>query len=66
MNVQCLTNISHVTRVVTLLWYDGKNGMQEEDWPALVICYDNGRVQMMVNESDESMLWATFLGDPMN
>lgn len=54
MNIQCLTNISQVTRVVSLQWYDGKNGTLQEDAPALVICYDNGRVQLMTNESDES------------
>ncbi len=54
VNIQCLTNISQVTRVVSLQWYDGKNGFLEEDAPTLVICYDNGRVQMMTNETDDS------------
>ncbi len=41
--------------MVSLQWYDGKIGpAAEEDAPALVICYDNGRVQMMASEADES------------
>ncbi len=47
--------LSQVARVVSLQWYDGKIGpAAEEDAPALVICYDNGRVQMMASEADES------------
>jgi WD repeat-containing protein 35 len=52
----CLTNISQVTRVVSLQWYDGKHGQPQPDSPALVICYDNGRMQIMKNESDEGKM----------
>ena len=54
LNIQCLTNTSQVTQVVSLQWYDGKHGLPQPESPTLVICYDNGRLQMMVNESDES------------
>ena len=54
LNILCLTNIASVTRVVSLHWYDGKNGVPQIEAPALVICYDNGRIQLMKNESDES------------
>ena len=43
-----------MTQVVSLQWYDGKHGLPQPESPTLVICYDNGRLQMMVNESDES------------
>ena len=56
MNIQCLTNISQLARVVALQWYDGKSGFTDEDSPALAICYDNGRVQMMTNETDDSKI----------
>ena len=67
-----------MTQVVSLQWYDGKHGLPQPESPTLVICYDNGRLQMMVNESDESQygvklahLWISddhnphFLTDPV-
>lgn len=46
-----------MTKVVSLIWYDGKNGMaQPDDTPVLVICYDNGRVQIMKNETDDGKI----------
>lgn len=54
LNIGVLHNISQVTRVISLQWYDGRHGTPDPDAPALVICYDNGRVQLMRNESDES------------
>ena len=39
--------------MVTLSWYDGKNGLVGPDAPTLVICYDNGRMQIMKHESDD-------------
>ena len=42
--------------IVGLTWYNGNNGYVEPDCPALVICYDNGRMQIMRNESDDSKL----------
>lgn len=46
--------------VVGLTWYNGRNGYVEPDCPTLAICYDNGRMQIMRNESDDSMYLATF------
>ena len=54
MVIQCLTSVSSVSRVVTLSWYSGKNGLAEADQPTLVIAYDNGRMQIMRNENDDS------------
>ena len=42
-----------MTKVVSLQWYDGRHGLPNPDSPVLVICYDNGRVQLMRSESDE-------------
>ena len=43
-----------MAQVVSLQWYDGKHGLPQPESPTLVICYENGRLQIMVNESDES------------
>lgn len=40
--------------VVGLTWYNGRNGYVDPDCPTLAICYDNGRMQIMRNESDDS------------
>lgn len=45
--------------VVGLTWYNGRNGYVEPDCPTLAICYDNGRMQIMRNESDDSKLTET-------
>ena len=54
INIQCLSNTSKNSQVVTLSWYDGKHGHVAPDAPTLVICYDNGRMQIMKQESDDS------------
>lgn len=54
MNIQCLTNTSQTARIISLQWYDGKHGQIETDAPSLMVCYENGRVQIMKNETDES------------
>ena len=58
INVQCLSNTSKNSQVVTLSWYDGKNGQVGPDAPSLVICYDNGRMQIMKHESDDGKYFA--------
>ena len=54
VSIQCLSNVSQMTKVMTLHWYDGKNGHVHPDTPTLAICYSNGRMQIMRNESDDS------------
>lgn len=54
MNIQCLTNTSQTARIISLQWYDGKHGQIETDAPSLMVCYENGRVQIMKNETDEN------------
>ena len=41
-------------KVVTLHWYSGKHGLVHREAPTLAICYDNGRMQIMRDENDES------------
>lgn len=40
--------------IVALHWYDGKNGFVATDSPALAIAYQNGKIQLMKNESDDN------------
>ena len=55
MNIQCLSNSNQaINKVVTLHWYNGKYGLVHREAPTLAICYDNGRMQIMRDESDES------------
>lgn len=52
--IQCQTNLNTVARVITLSWYSNKAGVIDNNTPALVIAYDNGRMQIMRNENDDS------------
>jgi hypothetical protein len=54
VSIQCLSNVSQMAKVVTLHWYNGKNGHVHPDAPTLAVCYSNGRMQIMKNESDDS------------
>lgn len=54
LNIQCLGSMGLGAMVVGLTWYNGRNGYFEQDCPTLAICYDNGRMQIMRNESDDS------------
>jgi hypothetical protein len=56
--------VSQMTKVVTLHWYNGKNGHVHPDAPTLAICYSNGRMQIMRNESDDSKLYLNGLKLP--
>ena len=50
-----------MARVVNLQWYNGRYGYVYREAPTLVICYDNGRMQIMRDESDDSKLDFTLL-----
>ena len=43
-----------MSKVVNLQWYNGRYGYVYRDAPTLVISYDNGRMQIMRDESDDS------------
>lgn len=47
-------NIGKPQTIVNLDWYDGKNGYIASDSPSLAICYQNGKIQLMRNESDDN------------
>ncbi|KAB7497422.1 WD repeat-containing protein 35, partial [Armadillidium nasatum] len=49
----CLGSLAAGANVVGLQWYNGKHGYLEPDCPALSICYDNGRMQIMRNQNDD-------------
>ncbi|XP_076068879.1 intraflagellar transport protein Oseg4 [Oratosquilla oratoria] len=53
VNIQCLAHVGTGAFVVGLMWYNGQHGYIEPDCPTLAICYDNGRMQIMRNESDD-------------
>ncbi|MPC30130.1 WD repeat-containing protein 35 [Portunus trituberculatus] len=53
LNIQCLGSMGLGAMVVGLSWYNGRNGYVDPDCPTLAICYDNGRMQIMRNESDD-------------
>jgi hypothetical protein len=44
----------NISPVVSIDWYDGRNGFISPDSPALAICHENGRCQIMAHETDES------------
>lgn len=51
LNIQCVTlSTSRSISVVGLCWY---SGFVPGSRPALAICYENGKMQLMKNESDD-------------
>lgn len=46
----CITE----TTIVGLDWYNGRYGYEHVSLPALAICYEDGRMQLMCNENDIS------------
>ena len=53
MSIQCLTN-SGSSRLVSIVWYNGKHGHADPAQPTLVLCHENGRMQFMRNENDDT------------
>ena len=54
LNIQCVPNTLGSTQVVSMHWYDGRQGYIEQDCPVLAICYQNGCMQIMRGENDDS------------
>lgn len=52
LDIQCNNESDELVSIVGLDWYDGKHGCLYTDAPTLAICYENGRIQLMRNESD--------------
>ncbi|CRL00247.1 CLUMA_CG013520, isoform A [Clunio marinus] len=52
LNIQCVTlSASKSVSVVGLCWF---HGIVQGNRPALAICYETGKIQLMKNESDET------------
>ena len=49
----CLVNVNGAVSLVALDWYDGRLGYVQPDCPCLVVCFDNGRCQIMRSEADD-------------
>lgn len=54
MELPCLqgAGFSGMIQIVGIDWYNGQFGYIEEDCPSLVVCFGNGRLQIMRNEGD--------------
>lgn len=51
LNIQCVgLNSNRFNRVSALSWYSGKSSTNR---PVLAICYESGKVQIMMDENDE-------------
>ena len=53
LKVYCLSNVTGAIHIAGLEWYNGLNGYVEPNCPSLALCFDNGRCQIMKNETDE-------------
>ncbi|CAB0034919.1 unnamed protein product [Trichogramma brassicae] len=40
--------------IVSLQWYDGQNGYVAEDCPVLAVCYQNGKLYLLRDASDDT------------
>ncbi|KAM3595435.1 uncharacterized protein V6R79_023511 [Siganus canaliculatus] len=54
MTISCLGNVTGAVSIAGIHWYAGTGGYVEPDCPCLVICFDNGRCQIMRYENDEN------------
>lgn len=54
LEVQCLQNATGAASIAGLVWYNGRLGYVETNCASLAICFDNGRCQIMRNETDEN------------
>ncbi|KAL3289754.1 hypothetical protein HHI36_023149 [Cryptolaemus montrouzieri] len=52
VEMRCLETPDENIPVAAMDWYSGKHGYMHSLCPNLVICYENGRAQLMCNESD--------------
>ena len=54
-----LTKLDNITNgqthsVIALHWYDGKNGYIAEDCPVLAVCFQNGKLYLLRDTSDDT------------
>jgi hypothetical protein len=55
MGVECIDNTFHR--------YHGREGYVQQNCPVLAICFDNGRMQIMKNEMDDSKMTKIFFSE---
>lgn len=56
LEIFCHDSAIEAITVVGLDWYNGQNGNMHSLCPNLAICYENGKLQLMCNESDTSII----------
>jgi len=54
MPLYCLEDSSAQTQLIGIDWYDGAEGLQDSSQPTLAIGLENGRLQLMHHEMDET------------
>lgn len=54
MSLRCLEGMTGLAHIVGIHWYNGTHGYVEPNCPCLVICFENGRMQIMRDETDEA------------
>lgn len=52
--LHCLNDVPAPFKLVSINWYNGSHGYIETNCPSLLICYTNGRVQIMRSEIDNA------------
>jgi len=50
----CLDDAGSPTSIIGIDWYDGAEGVQDSNQPTLAIAFENGRLQLMRHEADDS------------
>ncbi|KAG1701662.1 WD repeat-containing protein 35 [Nymphon striatum] len=53
LSIQCQSSSTVLSKIVAIEWYNGLKGYVEPNCPCLIICYDNGRLQIMKDEHDD-------------
>ncbi|BES89668.1 WD repeat domain 35 [Nesidiocoris tenuis] len=56
IDIHCFPSAMVMTGVpvVSMSWYDGRNGYVEKECPCFAICYQTGQLQIMKNHNDDS------------
>ena len=54
MTLYCLVNCTGLVKLVGLHWYTGIEGYISPNCPCLAVAFDNGHMQVMRHELDDS------------
>lgn len=55
LNIKCIalgSSAGRIQRIASISWFSGT--VNNRSRPVLAICYENGKVQIMRNENDDS------------